>query len=182
MIILFFGQPSSGKTTLANEFFSSLIQNENPHISVFACYNLFRIDGDDWRNISENKDYSKEGRVANLKSAFSMAKLLEKEGFVPVLSFVAPYQELREFLGDGLVQIYLECDTDRGKSEYFVPDFEQPENKYLSLNTSNDGIEICIKKITDFIKGDTPMPFTRTKNGVELIDLPYLLNTQNDKY
>ena len=77
MIVLLFGQPASGKTTLADKF---------------EYNNQIRIDGDRWRDITQNKDYSKEGRLKNLKGAFDMALYLEKEGFLPILSVVTPYE------------------------------------------------------------------------------------------
>ena len=49
MIIVLFGQPHSGKTTLAKQFPSSRT-----------------IDGDELRELFANKDYSKEGRIRNL--------------------------------------------------------------------------------------------------------------------
>ena len=90
MIILFFGQPASGKTTLAKEF-------QQGQVSTFKYPH---IDGDKWRDITKNKDYSKEGRIANLKGAFDMALYLEKEKYTPILSFVTPYEELRKYLID----------------------------------------------------------------------------------
>ena len=59
MILWLTGQPGSGKTTLANEFID-YIKKDNPAIKII------NIDGDDLRNISKNKDYSKEGRIRNI--------------------------------------------------------------------------------------------------------------------
>ena len=91
MIVLLYGQPASGKTTIADAFI------EDKQICDFF-WNFIRIDGDKWRDVTQNKDYSKEGRVKNLKGAFDMALYLEKEGYTPILSFVTPYQELRNYL------------------------------------------------------------------------------------
>ena len=101
MIILLFGQPASGKTTLANALYEELWDK-----SIFS---LIRIDGDRWRDVTQNKDYSKEGRMRNLKGAFDMALYLEKEDYIPLVSFVTPYNELRYYLlqnSKSLVQIY----------------------------------------------------------------------------
>lgn len=49
MITVFFGQPSSGKTTLANEYAMAL-ELENPYIA------LEKIDGDNIRNLFLNTD------------------------------------------------------------------------------------------------------------------------------
>jgi adenylylsulfate kinase len=93
MIILFYGQPASGKTTLAD----ALVNQSNEYNKNYWDY-FIRIDGDKWRDVTNNKDYSKEGRLTNLKGAFNMALYLELEGFTPVLSFVTPYEELRQYL------------------------------------------------------------------------------------
>ena len=89
MIILFFGQPASGKTTLAEKYIDSVIE-------INITDKFIHIDGDKWRVITSNVNYSKEGRLSNLKSAFDMAIFLEQEGFTPILSFVTPYSELRK--------------------------------------------------------------------------------------
>lgn len=145
MIILFFGQPASGKTTLANAFFDKM-KEVNPY------NNFIRLDGDEWRDLSNNKDYSKEGRVANLKSAFTCAKFLNSKGFNPVLSFVTPYEELRTYLGTDtkLFQIYLEYNIDRGRTNYFANDFEKPKGCYLSINTSEISIDDCVNIVRNF--------------------------------
>jgi adenylylsulfate kinase-like enzyme len=139
MIILLFGQPASGKTTLANKF---------------EYDNQILIDGDRWRDITQNKDYTKEGRLRNLKGAFDMALYLEKEGFSPVLSFVTPYEELRQYLyekSSALVQIYLTYNTDRGRNSYFATEFDQPSGSYLHLDTSVLDINDCLTKIKEYV-------------------------------
>ena len=149
MIILIFGQPASGKTTLAKDFISqadSLDFNRNDFV---------HIDGDKWREISENKDYSREGRIRNLKGAFDMALYLEKEGFMPVLSFVTPYEEIREYLkskAENLRMIYLTYSEDRGRTKFFANDFEKPiTGEYLLLDTSRLTIVECTHKIINYV-------------------------------
>jgi adenylylsulfate kinase len=147
MIILLFGQPASGKTTLSDAFYDLEWDKS-------VC-SLIRIDGDKWRDITQNKDYSKEGRIRNLKGAFDMALYLEKDGYIPLLSFVTPYQELRKYLNDNaqqFVQVYLEYNDERGRTNYFAKDYEQPEGDFLKLNTSELSIETCLSKIKEYIK------------------------------
>jgi adenylylsulfate kinase-like enzyme len=140
MILLLFGQPASGKTTLAE-----LLNLMSKSIS---------IDGDKWRDITENKDYSKEGRIRNLKGAFDMALYLEREGLFPILSFVTPYEELRKYLNDKseqLVQIYLTYSGDRGRNNFFAKEFDEPCGEYLHLNTSEISINDCLTKIKEYV-------------------------------
>ena len=149
MIILFYGQPASGKTTLADQFYENALL-EKP---VF----FIKIDGDKWREITKNKDYSKEGRINNLKGAFNMALYLEDLGFTPVLSFVTPYRELRRYLREnakGLVEIYLKYSGDRGRNMNFATDFEvHVDDEYsLCFDTSVKSINECTNEIIEFVK------------------------------
>jgi adenylylsulfate kinase len=144
MIILFYGQPASGKTTLADKY-----------VHIYGDYNTIRIDGDKWREVTNNKDYSKRGRLSNLRGAFNMAIYLEKEGFCPILSFVTPYEELRAYLRNNSIKyasIYLFYDDDRGRKQNFADDFEKHSDDSLIINTSYFTIEECISKIDYYIK------------------------------
>jgi hypothetical protein len=116
--------------------------------------NEIHIDGDEWREITKNKNYTKEGRMQNLKGAFDMALYLEKKGYDIVLSFVTPYEELRQYLRDNaeeLIEIYLTYSGDRGRNSYFVYEFDVPSGSYLHLDTSELTIDECIEKIMDYI-------------------------------
>ena len=83
MIILFYGQPGSGKSTLADELYKRL-QTFIKFTEYYHEYKFMRIDGDKWRSVTNNKDYTKEGRNTNLKTAFDMSIYLENEGFIPI--------------------------------------------------------------------------------------------------
>lgn len=162
MIILLFGQPASGKTTLANEFMEAYHKAridtdiwKDIYLTMTSMYKSFiLIDGDRWRDITKNKNYTKEGRIDNLKQAFNMALYLEKEGYTPVLSFVTPYEELRQYLRDNsikLAEIYLTYSEDRGRNNYFSSEFEKPLGEYLHLETSTLSISDCVTKISKYV-------------------------------
>lgn len=142
MIVLLYGQPASGKTTLADLLV--------PHFPP----NTMRMDGDVWREITQNKDYSKEGRMRNLKSAYDMAIYLSRNGFVSLMSFVSPYEELRQYLRDNsnLIEIYLTYETERGRTNYFAKDFDVPQKYDLHINTSELSIDECRNKIIEYLK------------------------------
>jgi adenylylsulfate kinase-like enzyme len=146
MIILLYGQPASGKTTLSNEL-----------MRIYDKEDVIQIDGDKWRDITKNKDYSREGRNRNLKGAFDMAIYLEREGYMPILSFVTPYEEYRKYLAENskkLIEIYLfyNENIDRGRNTFFAKDFEAPSRNFLSLNTSIFSIEQCVNEIINYVK------------------------------
>jgi len=145
MIILFFGQPASGKTTLANAFYEEFWND--------SYGGAIRIDGDKWRDVTKNKDYSKEGRIRNLKGAFDMALYLEKDDYIPILSFVTPYEELRTYLRENaqnLLEIHLQYTGDRGRNQNFASDFEKPIGKCLNIDTSYDTIQESLDKVIQY--------------------------------
>ena len=137
MIILLFGQPASGKTTIADLLYDTIKRETNDSQSII------RIDGDKWREVTKNKDYSVEGRLRNLKEAFNAALYLEGENCICILSFVTPYEILRKYLRNESkehISIYLKYDEDRGRNNRFANDFETPIDADLEINTSEVSI------------------------------------------
>jgi GTPase SAR1 family protein len=137
MIVVLFGQPASGKTTLAKKL---------------VAEGFHHIDGDELRELFANKDYSREGRIKNLNRASDIARYLHHKGHNVVLSLVYPYEEAREYLSKltkGVRWIYLIYEEDRGRNQFKVADFELPhmDNVDLILNTSVDSVEVCTDKI-----------------------------------
>jgi adenylylsulfate kinase-like enzyme len=82
MIYWFTGQPGAGKTVLANKLKEVLEKPRN-----FA-YKIFRIDGDEMRDLFSNKDYSIKGRIANIDAAQKIAHYLhnQEKGYQPPLT------------------------------------------------------------------------------------------------
>ena len=137
MIISIFGQPASGKTTLAKKFIAE---------------GFHHIDGDHLREMFNNKDYSREGRIRNLNRASDIAKYLHYTNHKVVLSLVYPYEEARDYLSKlsrDVRWIYLIYEEDRGRDEFKVKDFELPHMNEVDLiiNTSNTSIEDSVDKI-----------------------------------
>ena len=67
MIYWLTGQPGAGKTTLGNWLIAAL-QGD-----------AVLVDGDDIREIFENKDYSEQGRRKNIELAQNIAHFLHKK-------------------------------------------------------------------------------------------------------
>lgn len=143
MIIVLFGQPHCGKSTLAK----ALIEEKPMFIN---------IDGDELRELFVNKDFSREGRVKNLNRASEIATFLRHIGDDVVLSLVYPYKECRDYmnsLNKDVVWVYLTYNGERGREGFHVKDFEIPtEESILHLDTSKMNIDDCVTDILKYAK------------------------------
>jgi adenylylsulfate kinase len=143
MIIWLTGQPGSGKTTICKRI-------------LWDKPGVFHIDGDDLRDLFDNKDYSESGRRKNIELAQQIAHYLHKKGSDVVVSLVSPYKDQRdkfkEKMGDNLVEVYVYTSEVRGREDYFVNDYQQPTEKYLDLDTTNESIEVTAKKVLYYAK------------------------------
>jgi adenylylsulfate kinase len=136
MIYWFTGQPGHGKTVLAKSL-KEYIECNYLHKQVF------HIDGDDLREILVNKDYSKQGRENNIRTAQSIALYLDNKGYDVIVSLVAPYKELREeFKSRTQTQeIYVHTTEERDREQFHVQDYEAPTEKFIDVDTTNDSPE-----------------------------------------
>lgn len=145
MIIVFYGQPHSGKTTLAYKL------QENLFLSGQMTPPI--IDGDEIREIFKNKDYSREGRIKNLNRISDIATYLHSKYNVVIISAVYPIKEAREYLNsicDNVVWVYLKYNEIRGREANHVKDFDVPsgvDKRNLFLNTSIFSIDECIDEV-----------------------------------
>ena len=134
------GQPASGKTTLATLLMSELKEDNNTY---------FNIDGDDLRNLFQNKDYSKKGREANIRLGMSIAAYLINKKCIPIISLVSPYLYLREEFKSKykVLEVYLYTSEIRGREDFFVKDYEPPKKNFLEMNTSYKSEEESLHEI-----------------------------------
>jgi adenylylsulfate kinase len=143
MIYYLIGQPGAGKTTIAKEM---LIDNPD----------MFHIDGDDIRNLFDNKDYSRDGREKNITLAHLIAEYLHSKGKDVVISLVSPYKDLRDKLkekyGNDIVEAHIHTDNIRGREQFFVKDYEKPTENYIDICTDNITVGECVTKILEIKK------------------------------
>tara|TARA_Y100000310_G_scaffold92767_1_gene90388 strand:- start:2551 stop:3018 length:468 start_codon:yes stop_codon:yes gene_type:complete len=144
MVIWFTGQPGSGKTTLANSF----IEDKLIGFMKIQRQEIVHIDGDDLREIVDNKDYSEQGRRENINLAMNLARFMDNKGFTVIVSLVSPYRDQREVLKmeRNIGEFYLHTTEIRGKEDYFVDDYEPPLHNFTDINT-NKSIEECLNEI-----------------------------------
>jgi adenylylsulfate kinase-like enzyme len=151
-IYWFTGQPSHGKTTLANILVSQLRWMDKK---------VFHIDGDDLRALTLNTDYSKQGRLDNITGAQKIAHYLHNKGIDVVVSLVSPYREQREefkkIIGKHLVELYVHAEEPRERDKFKSLDYEPPLENFIDVNTTNKRPEINIKDILWLIENDTSL-------------------------
>tara|TARA_X000000368_G_scaffold81982_1_gene61869 strand:+ start:937 stop:1392 length:456 start_codon:yes stop_codon:yes gene_type:complete len=136
------GQPASGKTTLANLLIKKLPE-------IYPNHLYFNIDGDDLRDLFQNKDYSRKGREANIRLGMSIAAYLINKGSIPIVSLVSPYRKLREEFKSKykVLEIYLHTTEIRGRENYFVKNYEAPKDSFLDMDTTIKSVEESLDEI-----------------------------------
>ena len=133
MIIWLTGQPGSGKTVLAGWLRS--ISGFNNRIEI--------IDGDDIREIFNNKDYSEAGRRKNVELAQHLAHFIHNKGGVALVSLVSPYKDQRDsfkkLIGDdNIKEIYVHTTEERGREQFFVENYQPPIENFIDCDTTED--------------------------------------------
>ncbi len=140
MIYWITGQPGSGKTTLAKAI-----------IKERYFRDWFHIDGDDIRELFDNKDYSKEGRMKNILLAQQISQYLHSKGKDVIVSLVSPYKDQRDIfkenMGNELKEIYIHTSEVRGRENFFVEDYEKPTENYVDICTDNINVAECVEII-----------------------------------
>jgi len=132
MIIWLTGQPGSGKTVLAGWLQSFTEINSRVMI----------IDGDDIREIFQNKDYSEAGRRKNIELAQNLALFLHNKKYTVIVALVSPYRDQREDfkarLGDDIKELYVHTTEDRGRNHFHVDNYEPPLENFIDVDTTNE--------------------------------------------
>ena len=125
MIYILYGQPGSGKTTLGK-------------LLVTHLATTYHIDGDHFRAVFTNEDYSRKGREDNIRNANVVATYLSKTYLDPVvMSLVNPYTQLRQELCNHNFVLQILLETDRKlRRRYHCKTFEVG-NPDLVINTDS---------------------------------------------
>ena len=136
------GQPASGKTTLAKMLIEYFEKNGMGN-------NYFNIDGDDLRDLFQNKDYSRIGRIANIRLGMNIASYLINKNKTAIISLVSPYRDLREEFKSKfrVLEVYLHTSETRGREKFFVSDYEKPLENFIEIDTTNQTEEESLNEI-----------------------------------
>lgn len=153
MILVLFGQPCSGKSTIANAIMD---------VKIYNPEGIINIDGDYLRKVFSDVDFSRNGRVKNLNRASDIAHYLSSTGVLVIMSLVYPYKECRDYLrklSNKIKWVYLTYNTEqkRGREEYHVLDFEMPDEieksdkNFIEYNTTDKNIDVTKLDILKFM-------------------------------
>jgi adenylylsulfate kinase len=144
MIYWFTGQPGAGKTSIAKSLIEKLPNN------------TFHVDGDDLREIFNNKDYTETGRRKNIELAQHITHFLHNKGNNVVVSLVSPFRDQREdfknLLKGSIIEIYVHTENLRGREDFHVKNYEEPLQDFLDMDTSDVLIDACVNTILDYEK------------------------------
>lgn len=148
MILCLYGQPGSGKTTISN-YLVELLKLAS------SGYKFPQLDGDEIRKLFSNNDYSRVGRIENLKRISDIAFYLSQSHGLVIISAVFPYAVARKYLMSltkDVFWVYLhkrEIDyVENNRFTHIVEDFEHtPFPPDLTLNTSEKDVLACLDEI-----------------------------------
>ena len=143
MIINLTGQAGAGKTSIAKQLCILIPKSIN-------------IDGDELRDVFKNKDYSEQGRRNNITNAYNIALFLEAKGFVPIISLISPYKDLRDELKDKtkVLEFYVFTTEIRGREKFFAEGYQKPTERFLLIDTTDKKAENIADEILTIIEND----------------------------
>lgn len=142
MIFWLTGQPGAGKTTICKKMMEIMGSD------------AFNVDGDDLRDLFDNKDYSETGRRKNIELAQQISQYLHNKGKHVFVSLVSPYKDQRERfkqkMGDNIVEVYIHTKEIRGRESFFVENYEPPTEVFVDICTDNKSVEECANTILSY--------------------------------
>lgn len=165
-VLWFTGLSGSGKTTIAKEVLAQLKKEG---------HNAMLLDGDEIRDIFKNYGFDKASRLKHINDVAKMAVYLQKQGVIPIVSLISPFEEAREAartISPDFTEIYIDtpldvCEKRDVKGLYAkarsgeIKDFtgvhdtapyEVPKNPDLKLSTEGVEVDACVKQILKHIR------------------------------
>ena len=168
-IVWLTGLPASGKSTIANELEYRLNKVYRAH--------TYLLDGDNIRKgLNKDLGFSKKDREENIRRIGEVAKLFVDAGLIVITAFISPYRKDRDFVRglvgkDEFVEVYVKCPLEvceerdpkglykkarSGEIKNFTgisDPYEEPINPEVVVETHRMGLDECVDKIVDFLKG-----------------------------
>jgi len=162
------GLSGSGKSSIAVEVEKRLIKMGR------ACY---RLDGDNLRHgLNSDLGFSPEERKENIRRVAEVAALFADAGLITIVSFIAPYRDMRRFARDRIgssrfIEVYVKASVETcknrdpkglykmaesGEIDQFTginAPYEVPEHPDVILDTESADLEHCVEVLLQEIRG-----------------------------
>lgn len=140
MIIWITGQPATGKSTLALGLKNKLTPK--------SC---LIIDGDTFRQETNNQDYSKAGRRLNVERI--MMKALEENSHYDyvIVSAVSPFIDQRNWIKQKTPTKEICLTSTRQKEGRMVEYYLAPLENYIHIDTDNISIDETLSKALKYV-------------------------------
>ena len=174
-VLWFTGLSGAGKSTLAMQVEQELFTKG---------YNVYVLDGDNVRRgLNANLGFSPEDRAENIRRVGEAAALFADAGFICITAFISPYRadrdRARAAAQGSFHEIHIDadlatCESRDPKGLYRkarageIPDFtgisapyESPVQPELTVDTSQDSVESCIRQIIEYITRNFDLESTR---------------------
>ena len=154
MIYWLTGQPGAGKTILG-DLLKIHLEGERNDKDPNNRYKVYRVDGDDMRELFSNKDYSIKGRVNNVSTAQRISHYLHNQGHDVIVSLVSPYldqrEEFKSILGENIKEIYVHTSETRERDIWKHPGYVSPVENFINIDTTEDTPYESLNKILNEI-------------------------------
>lgn len=160
-VIWLLGLSSAGKTTISIEIAKKIRENN---------IDVMRIDGDDFRKIhSKDLEFTEKDRFENIKRAREYCKRCLDHNIPVIMSFITPYQEMREdnkeIFGEDYFEVWMNApletcierdvkglykDARNNRLDLMTgisDDFDEPESPDLVCYTDEETIQETVDKI-----------------------------------
>jgi hypothetical protein len=184
MILWFFGQPCSGKTTLINETIKIINPNRNIRYSI--------LDNDRLRETFKDKDFTRIGRERNIQRAMDIAIYEHSKKRLVLAGFVTPFNFQRVWLQEqvgieNIAFVYLHYSSKysvRGRESYHTGDFEAPMGlyNYARLDTGLIPKHKCVRYICNHYLNvvNGKLKYGEKVENVQKLEVETILTPQND--
>jgi sulfate adenylyltransferase len=169
LMLFFTGLPCSGKTTISRQLANIIVDKYDRQTTI--------LDGDIVRKfLSRELGFTREDRITNIRRIGFVGSEIVRHGGIVATAALAPYISVREEVRKMVekygvfVEIYLStsievCRERDTKGMYKKAElgiiknftgvndvYEKPVNPEIILNTGENGVLECAKKIMDYLK------------------------------
>lgn len=162
------GLPCSGKSTMA-EMLCGALEERGRHAEI--------LDGDVLRRLlSPDLAFARADREEHGRRVAARAESVMREGRVPIVSLVSPYQSMRDYARSRLspfVEIHTDCPLGvceardvkgmyrlarAGRISRFTgisDPYERPASPELTLDTARFSPQKCLQKVLQYLEKDS---------------------------